>query len=211
MEPTRTQVEAAQFAARLIVEEGLDYASARQAAFEELGITGPRGGRSRETLPNELIEDEVRAHIALFCADTQPAELLELRRCARYWMQRLAEFRPHLGGAVWRGTATALSDVRIDLFCDDSKAPEIALLGWGVDFDCRSAALGEDEHALVYTLHERSRVLREGITLHLSIFDHDALRGALKPDSRGHSWRGDLAALDRLLASSAAAADPADS
>jgi exodeoxyribonuclease-3 len=38
------------------------------------------------------------------------------------WMARLADFRPHLSGAVWRGTATRLSDVHLDLYCDDSKA-----------------------------------------------------------------------------------------
>jgi hypothetical protein len=65
------------------------------------------------------VEDEVREHIALFCADTQPAELRALRELAAGWMGRLAAFRPHLYGAVWRGTATRLSPVLIDLFCDD--------------------------------------------------------------------------------------------
>jgi hypothetical protein len=43
-------------------------------------------------------------------------------------MDRLAEFRPHLTGAVWRGTATRLNSVHLQLFCDDSKAAEIELL-----------------------------------------------------------------------------------
>ena len=55
---------------------------------------------------NEVLEDEVRDYIAVFCADTQPQELQALRRLALVWMERLAEFRPHLGGAVWHGTAT---------------------------------------------------------------------------------------------------------
>ena len=50
-------------------------------------------------------------------------------------MQRLAEFRPHLSGAVWRGTATRLSAVHIDLYCDDPKAAEIALINLGIDYD----------------------------------------------------------------------------
>jgi hypothetical protein len=37
------------------------------------------------------------------------------------------------------------------------------------------------------------------VTLHLTLHDHDDLRGALRPDARGRSWRGDLMALDRLL------------
>ena len=56
-----------------------------------------------------MVEAEVRAYIDLFCADTQPAELAALREVAVGWMQRLAEFRPHLTGAVWRGTATRLT------------------------------------------------------------------------------------------------------
>jgi hypothetical protein len=36
------------------------------------------------------------------------------------------------------------------------------------------------------------------VTLHLLLHDLDDLRGALKPDARGRSWRGDLAALQRL-------------
>ena len=35
------------------------------------------------------------------------------------WMLRLAEFRPYVGGAVWRGTATRWSAVHLDLYCDD--------------------------------------------------------------------------------------------
>ena len=40
----------------------------------------------------------------------------------------------------------------------------------------------------------------EPVTVFLTILDHDDLRGALKPDARGRSWRGDAAALRRLLA-----------
>ena len=50
-------------------------------------------------------------------------------------MERLAEFRPHLAGAVWRGTATRLSAMHIDLYCDDPKAAEIALINQRVHYD----------------------------------------------------------------------------
>ena len=191
MDPDRTQQEVAQAAARLIVEEGLDYAGARRKAMHALGV--------RDTPTNETIEDEVRAHIALFHADTQPAELRLLREAALRWMTRLAEFRPHVSGAVWRGTATRQSIVRIDLYCEDTKAPEIALLNRNVDYETISTPLGRDEHALTLMVGERSRELDDWITLHLNVLDLDALRGALKPDARGQSWRGDAAALQRLL------------
>ena len=70
----------------------------------------------------------MREYIALFCAETQPAELAALREVALQWMERLAPLRPYLTGAVWRGTATRLNPVRLQLYCDDPKAAEIALL-----------------------------------------------------------------------------------
>ncbi len=191
MELDRDHTEIAQTAARLIVEDGLDYASARRKAMQEHG--------TREAPGNDVIEDEVRAHIEIFHADTQPRELRVLRSAALRWMLRLAEFRPYVGGAVWRGTATRQSIVRIDLYCDDIKAPEIALLNKGVDYDTISEPLGRDEHALTFVLGEHDAELDDWVTIHLNILDLDDLRGALKPDARGQTWRGDAAALQRLL------------
>lgn len=50
-------------------------------------------------------------------------------------MERLAMFRPHLCGAVWYGTATRLSDIYLQLFCDDSKSAEIALIDQRVTYE----------------------------------------------------------------------------
>ena len=196
MDPDREHLEVAQTAARLIVEDGLDYASARRKAMQ---THGEGGRRLRDAPGNELIEDEVRAHIAIFHADTQPKELRALRGVALRWMLRLAEFRPHVGGAVWRGTATRNAVVRMDLYCDDIKAPEIALLNKGVDYETVSEPLGRGEHSMTLVLGERNATLDDWITIHLNILDLDDLRGALKPDARGQSWRGDAAALQRLL------------
>ena len=196
MELDREQQEVAQTAARLIVEDGLDYASARRKAMHE---HGEGGRRLRDAPSNEAIEDEVRAHIAIFCADTQPVELRALRAAALRWMLRLSEFRPYVGGAVWRGTATRQSIVRLDLYCDDIKAPEIALLNKGNDYETVSEPLGRGEHSLTLVVGERDAVIDDWITIHLNILDLDDLRGALKPDARGQTWRGDAAALQRLL------------
>jgi hypothetical protein len=191
-EDLRTAIAAS--AARLVVEEGLEYSAAKRKAARELGR---RSGRSSELPSNEAIEDEVRDYLSLFCADTQPTELRALRELALQWMDRLAEFRPHLGGAVWRGTATRLSNLIVDLYCDDPKAVEIAFLNLGLDFD--SGGANADE-ALVLSLAARCAALGEVITVHCVVRDFDELRGALKPDARGRSWRGDTAALRRLLA-----------
>lgn len=191
MDTDRVRLEVAQTAARFIVEDGLDYASARRKAMQEHG--------TRDAPGNDLIEDEVRAHLALFHADTQPAELRALREAALRWMLRLAEFRPHVGGAVWRGTATRNSVIALDLYCDDTKAPEIALLNRGIDYETVSEPAGRGEPSLTLVIAERDRELDDWLTIHLHILDHDDLRGALKPDARGQTWRGDAAALQRLL------------
>jgi hypothetical protein len=189
--------EIAASAARLVVESGLEYGAAKHKAARALGR---RGGSGRVELPsNEQVEDEVRAYIDLFLSDTQPGELAALREVALGWMQRMAEFRPHLGGAVWRGTATRDSAVHIDLYCDDSKAAEIALLNMGVDHDIHVLDAGHSAAKDVLTVSAPSRALGQPVTVHLIVNDLDDLRGALKPDARGRTWRGDLAALKRLL------------
>jgi hypothetical protein len=100
------KLEIAQAAARFVVEEGLEYGPAKRRAVKQLGLNARTG------LPdNDTVEEAVREYIALFCADTQPAELAALRKLALTWMERLAQFRPYLGGAVWHGTATRLSDI----------------------------------------------------------------------------------------------------
>lgn len=188
--------EIAATAARLVVEEGLEYGPAKQQALKALGLQ--RSGRNRLPDNNEL-EDEVRDYLALFCADTQPAELNALRQLAATWMARLEEFRPHLCGAVWRGTATRLSNIHLQLYCDDSKSAEIALINQGVDYEVGATAGPRHRQIDVLSLAARCPTLSELVTVHLSILDFDDLRGALKPDARGRSERGDLAALRRLL------------
>jgi len=190
------KAEIAQAAAVMVVEEGLEYGPAKRRALKAMGMS------PRTELPdNDLVEDAVREHIAIFCADTQPAELRALRELALLWMQRLAEFRPHLGGAVWHGTATRLSDIYLQLFCDDPKSAEIALIEHQVDYEVRSVTGFQGETVDALSLRSLCKPLNETVGVHLMIYDHDDLRGALRPDARGRSPRGDAVALTRLLES----------
>ncbi len=198
MAPTLT-AEIAAAAARLVVEEGMEYGPAKRKAAKALGR---HSVRAAEMPANEAVEDEVRAYLQLFCADTQPDELRALRAVAAQWMERLAPLRPHLAGAVWRGTATRLSAVHLQLYCDDSKQAEIFLIDLGVPYDVGSRPGPRGESVDVLTVSSPSRELGEPVTLHLTVLDHDDLRGALKPDARGLSSCGDLAALRRVMAAS---------
>ncbi len=188
--------EIAAAAARLVVEEGMEYGPAKRRAARVLGKHSRRPG----DLPaNDEVEDEVRTYLSLFCADTQPAELDALREVAAGWMARLAPFRPYLTGAVWRGTATRLNSIHLQLYCDDSKSAELALIDLRVDYEVGSLTGPQREPVTVLSVATPSRTLGETVTVHLSVLDHDDLRGALKPDARGRPQRGDLAALRALM------------
>jgi hypothetical protein len=188
------QDEIAAAAARMVVDEGLEYGPAKRRAVKQLGLP------QRTALPdNDAVEDAVREHIALFCADTQPAELLALRRLALQWMERLERFRPHLGGAVWHGTATRLSDIYLQLFCEDEKSAEIALIDLGVAYEPRTVTGLHQQPVEALSFHAPSRELGETIGVHLLVNDLDDLRGALLRDSKGRRPRGDLESVRRLL------------
>ena len=192
MESVKSEIAAT--AARLVVEEGLEWGPAKRRAARQLGL-GPRAA-----LPdNEALEDAVREYIELFCADTQPAELAALRRLAATWMERLSEFRPHLCGAVWHGTATRVSDVYLQLFCDDPKTAEIALIDRGVDYQARTVTGFTGEPVEALSVSSRSDELGGYVGVHLLIHDHDDVRGALRPDARGRRPRGDLEDLRALM------------
>lgn len=188
--------EVAATAARLIVEEGMEYGPAKRRAAR---VLGRHATRAAELPGNDLVEAEVRSYLALFCADTQPAELAALRAVAMVWMERLAEFRPHLTGAVWRGTATRLNNVHLELFCDDSKAAELALIDRKVDYEVGSREGPRGALIDVLSVAHTCMALGERVTVHLSVLDHDDLRGRLKPDADGRTQRGDLAALQKLV------------
>lgn len=193
----RVKAEIAAAAARFVVEEGLEYGPAKHRAIKALGVP------ARSALPdNDQIEREVREYIAIFCPDTQAVELAALRRLALVWMDRLSEFRPHLSGAVWHGTATRLSDIYLQLFCDDPKSAEIALIDHGVAYEAREVAGFRGEGVTALSLSVACEELGEMIGLHLMIHDLDDQRGALKPDAQGRAPRGDARAVRQLADSS---------
>ena len=118
--------EIAAAAARLVVEEGMEYGAGQAQG----------GARSSARRVRRAPSCRATRRSRTRCASTSrcsaptpsPAELHALRRAgaATGW-SGWPQFRPHLAGAVWRGTATRLSALHIELYCDDPKAAEIAL------------------------------------------------------------------------------------
>ncbi len=178
----------------MVVAEGLEYGPAKRRALREMGLP------ARTALPpNDLVERAVVEYIALFCASTQADELLALRRLAVLWMQRMSAFRPYLSGSVWHGTATRRSDIHIELFCDDCKSAEIALIDHHVTYEPRNVSGLHGASVPVLSVHAFCTELNEDVGVHLHIHDQHDLRGALRADAMGRAPRGDLAAVQGLL------------
>ncbi|MCF8147450.1 MAG: hypothetical protein K9J50_02720 [Sulfuritalea sp.] len=195
MESLKDEISAV--AARMVVEEGLDFGAAKRRAVKQMGLT------ARSALPsNEEIERAVEDYIAVFCAESQATELHALRVLALEWMDRLAPFRPHVAGAVWHGSATRNSDIYLQLFCADAKEAELGLIDRGVRFEVRSVPGFQGERVDALSVHVWSPVLEEHIGLHLLIYDLDDIRGALHPDARGRRPRGDATALRAVIGNS---------
>lgn len=186
--------EVAAVAARMVVEEGLEYGTAKRRAIKQMGLP------ARTALPDSAqLDTAVEEYISIFCADTQPVELRALRALALEWMDRLEHFRPHIGGAVWHGTATRRSDIYLQLFCDDSKSAEIGLIDMQVRYEPRSVTGFHGETVDALSVQVYCAALGEHIGLHLLVYDFDDLRGALRADARGRRPRGDAAALRSLV------------
>src|SRR5579864_110218 len=205
--PQRVREEIAIAAARMIAEDGLDYATAkRKAARQVVGESRVAG----EWLPdNDQIEEEIREYQSLFQGDSQPHVLRRLREVALDWMQRLAPFNPYLTGAVLGGTAGEHSDVHLQAFCDNPRKVAIYLLNANIPYD-----VSETRHfagrGYVETLSFMWRPEREGrdadpVGVHIALYDTDDLRGAVRADARGRLARANAQAVQTLLDGSGAA------
>lgn len=116
-------------AARLVAEEGMDYAFAKRKAVRQLGLPGdfPLPG-------NAEVEDAVREYQALFQKDEQAERLAWLRCAAVRLMRELAPFSPWLTGSVLEGTASRYARIDLLLYPDSAKEVEIFLLDRGIPF-----------------------------------------------------------------------------
>lgn len=206
------RAELAATAARLIAEEGCEYAQAKRRAVRE--ILG-EGGERRTTLPdNQEVEHELRRYLKLFGGESHRALLAALRGFAADMMQTLQEFDPHLIGAVLNGTATEHSDVHLQLFVDSAKDVELHLLNLGIDFDVEDGDRDERPAALerLTFVAPSASVTASGqnlVGVRLHIFERDAIRIAprhrrdVAHDEELHpieaAGRANLAALKRLI------------
>lgn len=194
-EHLRAEIAAA--AARMIAEDGADYATAkRKAAKQVLGNTRVRG----DVLPdNSQIEEEVRQYNDLFFSEDQPARLLHLRTLALELMEELSDFSPYLTGAVLNGTAGPHSDIHLQLFTDNGKEVAIQLLNRNIDFEVSENRHFKDPKQQVEVLSFMWR----GEGVHLALYLTDDLRGSVRSNASGSPARASAAAVRELVSQGA--------
>ena len=183
-------------AARLVAQEGADYATARRkAARQVVGVDQP----APNLMPDNIqIEEEVRKYLALFGVPGQAERLALLRTTALQVMEALADFHPYLTGAALNGTAGEHDDIHLQLFADSAKEVEIFLLNRNVNIEISETPhFRGGRHDPVETVS----FMWHKETIHAELYDYHDLRGALKPRSDGRLQRVDAAGLRALMAS----------
>jgi hypothetical protein len=181
-------------AARMIAQDGADYATAKaKAARQVLGVDRP----SPNYLPdNKQVEDEVRRYQSLFQGPSPGrAPAAPAQRRAR--SDGTAGRVPALpDGPVLSGSAGEHDDIHLQLFADSAKEVEIYLLNRNVDIDISEAPhFKGGRHDPVETV---SFQWKEE-TVHAELYDMNDLRGALKPRADGRLQRVDAAGLRALM------------
>ncbi len=199
LQQLRAQIAAV--AARMVAQDGADYAVAkRKAASQLIGDSAP----AANLLPDDTeIEEEVRRYQALFQSDTQPERLLRLRTVALQVMDALSEFKPYITGPVLNGTASEHDDIHLQLFADSAKEVQIFLLDKNIEIEISETphfkgARYDPVETVSFMWH------KEGV--HAELYELNDLRGALKP-REGRLVRADAAALRAIMAAPATPPD----
>ena len=189
-EPSRTRVELAQRIAAYIVDSGLSWPAARARAVEECG--GPRSLPGNSLPASDEIETAVRAHYALFAPEAHAQTLLTKRKLALAVLEHLQGFDAYLTGAVLNGAATEDSPICLEVFTDDVKAFEAALIDHGIDFEpveSPHSAMPDPLESLGALIYKRGSPTAEAVRFDLRpCSDRNRNPFRRKPDAYQQPW-----------------------
>ena len=143
--PTHLRTELAAAAARLIAEEGCDYAPGKTACGARVA------GRRADTRGACRTMQRSNANCGAICNSsprtTHPALLAELRHSAADVMSRsLSTLIAHLVGPCCRN-GHRHSDIELHLFTDSAKDVEVFLMNAGIEFDVEAVGRRSDPGA----------------------------------------------------------------
>ena len=187
----RLRIETAQRIAADIAENFSDWASARARALDEL--KSELGLIPAGAVPSSSeIESAVRAHYDLF-SHAEHAELLKEKRLfALSLLQAFENVDIFLTGAVLNGCAHADSLIVLDVFTDDVKAFEAALIDHGIDFEpveSPHSAMPDPLESLGALIYKRGSPTAEAVRFDLRpCSDRNRNPFRRKPDAYQQPW-----------------------
>lgn len=187
----RLRIETAQRIAADIAENFSDWASARARALDEL--KSELGLIPAGAVPTSSeIESAVRAHYDLF-SHAEHAELLKEKRLfALSLLQAFENVDIYLTGAVLNGCAHADSIIVLDVFTDDVKAFEAALIDHGIDFEpveSPHSAMPDPLESLGALIYKRGSPTAEAVRFDLRpCSDRNRNPFRRKPDAYQQPW-----------------------
>jgi len=168
-------------AARILAQDGsLDYGSAKRKAARQLGA--PDSGNLPD---NQQIEEALRSYQALYQADETRTQLALLRQIAIEYMERLADFDPHLTGPVLNGTAGRHASINLQLFTDQQKDVEFLLMGLGTPYQAAEYRSADAPQRI----HPRFVIDDPRATVEIVVFPASELRGMKRLQADGNPRR----------------------
>ncbi len=183
----------AYLAARIMAEDGTqDYSAAKRKAARQAGAP------STQQLPdNREIDAALRSWQALYQRDTREPVLRELRQAALAAMKLLQPFNPWLTGSVLWGTATAHSDINLQLFTDDGKALELFLLSQQREYQVGERRMRIGDRVLEVSVIS---VVIQWIAVNATLLPMDLQRITQKTSDGRAVERASMAQVEALLA-----------
>ncbi len=164
----KSKEEVAALAAKLIVEDGFSYYSAKNQATEQLFLNNKRKQKNNNMPSNLEIESAIRTHIEIFHKNKFSARLKLLKKISYQMMTLLSDFKPLLIGQLAADIATNFSTIRLCCFSDSSKEINIILLENNISVDSLDLKhpyknlyvegltfISEGEEVYIYTLLEK--------------------------------------------------------
>ncbi len=133
IQPNSLRFELANYAARLIAEQGWDYSNARKKALTAL--VGKQKIHKSNWPSFEDILEQVRQYQSLYQKEEQALKLQQLREICHQLMQSLQEFSPLVYGDLVNGTASEFSAIHLLCFADNPKEIDYWLLNQNIRFN----------------------------------------------------------------------------
>lgn len=151
--------------AELIVHESMTWEQAREQIRQELSY------KERQLMPSsDDIETAVREIWSIFYPEKHIELLQQKRKVAIHILSLLSNFNAFLAGAVLNGCAGSETNIRIEVFCDDVKSVEIALMNEGISFEAinpESSAMPEPLESLGFLIRSPDGFNLEGVRIEI--------------------------------------------